>query len=187
MLPGRVAEWFKAAVLKTAVGATPPWVRIPPLPPAGLDRGQSPAVWRSTPSSAPPVDGTRWLRNPRPSPDCARPPRSRIRRSRHRPGGQRRHEEHTAEYRRRRRALPGYSPDHGRGSHRLQIGPGSAAGRMAMSALLPLPPESGPGQNHSGQPSPFEYFANFMTGHEASECARYPAAVSGPGSRWDRP
>jgi hypothetical protein len=31
---GRVAEWFKAAVLKTAVGASPPWVRIPPLPPA---------------------------------------------------------------------------------------------------------------------------------------------------------
>ena len=30
---GRVAEWFKAAVLKTAVGASPPWVRIPPLPP----------------------------------------------------------------------------------------------------------------------------------------------------------
>ena len=30
---GRVAEWFKAAVLKTAVGATPPWVRIPPRPP----------------------------------------------------------------------------------------------------------------------------------------------------------
>jgi hypothetical protein len=28
-----VAEWFKAAVLKTAVGASPPWVRIPPLPP----------------------------------------------------------------------------------------------------------------------------------------------------------
>jgi len=35
---GRVAEWFKAAVLKTAVGASPPWVRIPPLPPqAGRD------------------------------------------------------------------------------------------------------------------------------------------------------
>jgi hypothetical protein len=35
-----VAEWFKAAVLKTAVGATPPWVRIPPLPPFifGLNR-----------------------------------------------------------------------------------------------------------------------------------------------------
>ncbi len=33
---GRVAEWFKAAVLKTAVGATPPWVRIPPLPPASI-------------------------------------------------------------------------------------------------------------------------------------------------------
>jgi hypothetical protein len=31
---GRVAEWFKAAVLKTARGASPSWVRIPPLPPA---------------------------------------------------------------------------------------------------------------------------------------------------------
>src|SRR5919206_178390 len=31
---GWVAEWFKAAVLKTAVGASPPWVRIPPHPPA---------------------------------------------------------------------------------------------------------------------------------------------------------
>jgi hypothetical protein len=30
---GRVAEWFKAAVLKTAVRASVPWVRIPPLPP----------------------------------------------------------------------------------------------------------------------------------------------------------
>jgi hypothetical protein len=28
-----VAEWFKAAVLKTAVGSRPPWVRIPPHPP----------------------------------------------------------------------------------------------------------------------------------------------------------
>jgi hypothetical protein len=28
-----VAEWFKAAVLKTAVGSRPPWVRIPPCPP----------------------------------------------------------------------------------------------------------------------------------------------------------
>jgi hypothetical protein len=28
-----VAEWFKAAVLKTARGASPSWVRIPPLPP----------------------------------------------------------------------------------------------------------------------------------------------------------
>ena len=33
---GRVAEWFKAAVLKTAVGESPPWVRIPPLPPMNL-------------------------------------------------------------------------------------------------------------------------------------------------------
>src|SRR5687768_13422707 len=30
---GWVAEWFKAAVLKTAVGSRPPWVRIPPHPP----------------------------------------------------------------------------------------------------------------------------------------------------------
>ncbi len=30
---GRVAEWFKALVLKTSEGVTPPWVRIPPLPP----------------------------------------------------------------------------------------------------------------------------------------------------------
>ena len=29
-----MAEWFKAAVLKTAVGASPPWVRIPPSPPS---------------------------------------------------------------------------------------------------------------------------------------------------------
>ena len=30
---GEVAEWFKAAVLKTAVGASSPWVRIPLSPP----------------------------------------------------------------------------------------------------------------------------------------------------------
>ena len=30
---GWVAEWFKALVLKTSVGATLPWVRIPPHPP----------------------------------------------------------------------------------------------------------------------------------------------------------
>src|SRR3569623_2671322 len=30
---GRVAEWFKAQVLKTGVPARVPWVRIPPLPP----------------------------------------------------------------------------------------------------------------------------------------------------------
>ncbi len=38
---GRVAEWFKAAVLKTAVGESPPWVRIPPLPPTYIKRGHS--------------------------------------------------------------------------------------------------------------------------------------------------
>ena len=30
-----MAEWFKAPVLKTGVGASPPWVRIPPHPPIG--------------------------------------------------------------------------------------------------------------------------------------------------------
>ncbi len=35
---GRVAEWFKAAVLKTAEGASLPWVRIPPRPPEPLQR-----------------------------------------------------------------------------------------------------------------------------------------------------
>lgn len=30
--PGRVAEWLKAPVLKTGVGACPPWVQIPPRP-----------------------------------------------------------------------------------------------------------------------------------------------------------
>src|SRR5882757_1779384 len=29
---GRVAEWFKAPVLKTGEGASLPWVRIPPRP-----------------------------------------------------------------------------------------------------------------------------------------------------------
>jgi hypothetical protein len=29
-----VAEWFKATVLKTVVGGSSPWVRIPPCPPA---------------------------------------------------------------------------------------------------------------------------------------------------------
>src|SRR5262245_21765292 len=32
-LLGRVAEWFKAPVLKTGRGATLSWVRIPPRPP----------------------------------------------------------------------------------------------------------------------------------------------------------
>ena len=39
---GRVAEWFKAAVLKTAVGESLPWVRIPPLPPAIFGAAQRP-------------------------------------------------------------------------------------------------------------------------------------------------
>ena len=44
---GRVAEWFKAAVLKTAVGASPPWVRIPPLPPdQSLSENPPLPTWR---------------------------------------------------------------------------------------------------------------------------------------------
>src|SRR5579884_3883412 len=31
---GRVAEWLKAPDSKSGVGATLPWVRIPPLPPS---------------------------------------------------------------------------------------------------------------------------------------------------------
>ena len=30
---GRLAEWLKAAVLKTVVGESSPWVRLPHLPP----------------------------------------------------------------------------------------------------------------------------------------------------------
>ena len=37
---GRVAEWFKAPVLKTGRGATLSWVRIPPLPPLSIDLAQ---------------------------------------------------------------------------------------------------------------------------------------------------
>src|SRR3546814_10675549 len=33
---GEMAEWFKAAVLKTAVGVGLPWVRIPLSPPSAL-------------------------------------------------------------------------------------------------------------------------------------------------------
>jgi hypothetical protein len=36
-LPGRVAERFKAPVLKTGVRESVPWVRIPPLPPVAID------------------------------------------------------------------------------------------------------------------------------------------------------
>src|SRR5438270_13306000 len=36
--PGGVAERSNAAVLKTAVGASSPWVRIPPPPQAGVEK-----------------------------------------------------------------------------------------------------------------------------------------------------
>ena len=35
---GEVAERLNATVLKTVVGASPPWVRIPPSPPFGLSK-----------------------------------------------------------------------------------------------------------------------------------------------------
>ena len=46
---GRVAEWFKAPVLKTGVPARVPWVRIPPLPPVQYRTGH--AKSRRFPSS----------------------------------------------------------------------------------------------------------------------------------------
>ena len=36
-IPPRAAQCFLAAVLKTAVGESLPWVRIPPLPPVSAD------------------------------------------------------------------------------------------------------------------------------------------------------
>jgi hypothetical protein len=35
---GEMAEWFKAAVLKTAVGVSLPWVRIPLSPPNKISK-----------------------------------------------------------------------------------------------------------------------------------------------------
>src|SRR5690606_10889253 len=45
-LTGQVAEWFKAAVLKTVVGANPPWGRIPPCPPSSV--GYDHSCWLRT-------------------------------------------------------------------------------------------------------------------------------------------
>ncbi len=43
---GRVAEWFKAPVLKTGVPARVPWVRIPPLPPVKAKKPIFFNIWR---------------------------------------------------------------------------------------------------------------------------------------------
>ena len=40
-IDGEMAEWFKAAVLKTAVGASLPWVRIPLSPPPSRPDGET--------------------------------------------------------------------------------------------------------------------------------------------------
>src|SRR4030095_17138850 len=45
---GRVAEWFKAPVLKTGVPARVPWVRIPPLPPESLKSLMNSAYYTPT-------------------------------------------------------------------------------------------------------------------------------------------
>ena len=53
---GRVAEWFKASVLKTDVGESLPWVRIPLLPPVYFPIAQlveQTTVNRSVPGSSP--------------------------------------------------------------------------------------------------------------------------------------
>ena len=39
---GGMVEWFKAPVLKTGVGASPPWVRIPLPPPFYISRPEPP-------------------------------------------------------------------------------------------------------------------------------------------------
>ena len=42
---GEMAEWFKAPVLKTGEGASPPWVRIPLSPPPYAPAGFG---WQAT-------------------------------------------------------------------------------------------------------------------------------------------
>lgn len=42
--PGEVAEWFKAAVLKTVEVSQPPGVRIPPSPPGDREH-ETEATW----------------------------------------------------------------------------------------------------------------------------------------------
>jgi hypothetical protein len=50
---GSVAEWFKALVLKTSVGGTLPWVRIPPLPPLSIENAVFFAVYFGVPAKEP--------------------------------------------------------------------------------------------------------------------------------------
>jgi hypothetical protein len=52
---GRVAEWFKAAVLKTAAGQRLPWVRIPPLPPIDAYLIELVDVFRAAAKPIPPA------------------------------------------------------------------------------------------------------------------------------------
>jgi hypothetical protein len=61
LLLGWVAERFKAPVLKTGVGASPPWVRIPPHPPHAARPNLRPH--RSGPIVATPrrVPGRTWV------------------------------------------------------------------------------------------------------------------------------
>ena len=52
---GEVAEWFKAPVLKTGVGASLPWVRIPPSPPCFKKRARRQLLWQMQPPSPRPM------------------------------------------------------------------------------------------------------------------------------------
>lgn len=59
---GRVAEWLKAPDSKSGVGATLPWVRIPPLPPLWVACG---ATLRAQSSTVLPRIAARRLCDPR--------------------------------------------------------------------------------------------------------------------------
>ena len=52
---GGVAEWSNAPVLKTGVGGTPPWVRIPPPPPETSRQTPPPVRFRGVSGSRRPV------------------------------------------------------------------------------------------------------------------------------------
>ena len=72
---GEVAEWFKAPVLKTGVGASLPWVRIPPSPPRLKKRARWQLLWQMRPSSPRPMFN-RDFSNPAPLRLLWRPPGS---------------------------------------------------------------------------------------------------------------
>src|SRR5690606_2061410 len=90
---GEVAEWSNAAVSKTVVGASPPWVRIPPSPPSS-DRQRAPAVrsdylsagerppcpHRAAPSATPATQAATAKEMPSPLPSASPKPKATARR-----------------------------------------------------------------------------------------------------------